>query len=206
MTPNSYKTILNTVNTEIKENKSTFIAKACCISQENEVFVTLDDLRKTYFDATHHCYAYVLRNGKSKFSDDGEPHGTAGVKILSAINHFQLKDCLVVVIRYFGGIKLGIGPLSRVYYHAAFEVLSKADIVIRKPYYLVNLTVEFSFSDKVLGYLHRNHIKIVEENYESNVSIKCLIPVEKYMEAYHQMLMLSGRKMVISKLNEVIYD
>lgn len=206
MTIDSYKTILQPVEIEVKEKKSSFIAKAYGISHEDDVAHILNELRKKYFDAAHHCYAYVLKNGKSKSSDDGEPHGTAGVKILSSINHFQLKDCLVVVIRYFGGIKLGVGPLSRVYYSASYKVLSLADIIIKKPHYKVNLTVTFPIANKILGLLHRNQVKIMEENFHEMVTIKCLIPVENLETLSQQILKLYSKAKIISNLNEIIFN
>lgn len=175
-----YKTLKNNCESEVKEKKSIFLAKAYPVSIEDEVEKILNNLKKKYYDATHRCYAYRLISGKSKFSDAGEPSGTAGIRILNAIVHYEIQDCLLVVIRYFGGTKLGVGPLGKAYFTAACDVLSKAEIITMKPQYMVELIASISSSEKLLGLLYSNNIKIVETNYDSIVKINCLIPIDDY--------------------------
>ena len=106
--------------------KSRFIGSAIGVDSEEEARAFLSQIKKRYYDATHHCYAYYGDFGQ-KFSDDGEPSGTAGLPILEAIRMQSLTNVLVVVTRYFGGIKLGGGGLVRAYGKTAGSVLSAAE-------------------------------------------------------------------------------
>src|ERR1035437_8880518 len=107
----------------IKEKGSAFTGQAYFMSDSDECVKKLNKIIKQFYDATHHCYCYKLNSGEAKYSDNGEPSGTAGIRILNAIEHFDLTDILVVVIRYFGGTKLGVGPLGKAYYESALNVL-----------------------------------------------------------------------------------
>jgi putative IMPACT (imprinted ancient) family translation regulator len=108
--------------------KSNFIAQVYSINSEEDFKSHLTKAKKKYYDASHHCYAYKLVNGNVRYSDAGEPNGTAGVRILNAIEHFNLVNQLVIVSRIFGGIKLGVGPLGKAYYESAIQVLSESKI------------------------------------------------------------------------------
>lgn len=114
---------------EYKEKGSRFLAFAFPVKDEVAVKLHLDALRKTYFDARHHCYAYVLgmKTQRIRSNDDGEPNHSAGDPILGQIRSHGLTDCLVVVVRYFGGTKLGVGGLISAYRTAADDALSKAE-------------------------------------------------------------------------------
>lgn len=131
---------------EFEEKKSVFIANAFVVQSVEEAENAVLKIKKRYPDATHHCYAYVLKSGSyRRFNDDGEPSGTAGMPILNVIEHLALSNTLVVVTRYFGGIKLGAGGLVRAYSTAAAQVLTKAG----KSVYVKgsNGTVEVDYDD-----------------------------------------------------------
>ncbi|MBC3889133.1 YigZ family protein [Acetobacterium paludosum] len=130
-----YKTVLISDETEIEIKKSRFINMVFHIENEEAVEATLTQIRKKHYKATHVCWAYVLNTNpkRQKSSDDGEPPGTAGKPILDIINHRELKDVLVVVVRYFGGIKLGGGGLIRAYGGGAGDVINHCSI-IKKQY------------------------------------------------------------------------
>ena len=201
----SYKTLKSHYESEVKEKKSIFLAKAFPVSIENEVEKILSDLKKKYYDATHRCYAYRLISGKSKFADAGEPSGTAGIRILNAIDHFEIHDCLLVVIRYFGGTKLGVGPLGKAYYNAASDVLSKAEIITMKPHYMAELMASISSSERLLGFLYSNNIKIVETNYDLKVKIKCLIPVDDYESISKKITELLAGNLSIAVKDKILF-
>ena len=173
-----YKTLNSYNESELKDRKSVFLAKAYPVNNEDEVNNLLYNLKKEYYDATHRCYAYRLLSGKSKFSDAGEPSGTAGIRILNAIDHYELQDCLVIVIRYFGGTKLGIGPLGKAYYSATVQVLSKSTIITKKPYLQAEINIAISSFDKLRRVLASNQIKVMETIFNSEIKLKCLIPFE----------------------------
>ena len=121
-------TIKNNVKNEIIINKSKFITYLYKIENEDGAKDIINYLKKEYKDATHHCYAYVTDNIK-RFSDDKEPSGTAGMPILNVIESNNLNNVLVVVIRYFGGIKLGAGGLLRAYTNSVSNALKLTDII-----------------------------------------------------------------------------
>ncbi len=130
----SYLTIKEKATSEYTEKRSKFIGTAYPCQSEGEAMELLNKLRSEYWDARHNCYAFVVDEGKTaRFSDDGEPHGTAGKPILEVINGKNLKNALVVVTRYFGGVLLGTGGLVRAYSTATRDALEKAEIVEMVP-------------------------------------------------------------------------
>lgn len=124
----TYYTIQSSTEGLYKEKGSKFLAFAYPVSTEEEVKIIQDDLRKEYYDARHHCFAWVLGMDEQRHraNDDGEPAHSAGDPILGQIRSFELTNVLVVVIRYFGGTKLGVGGLIHAYKTATEEALSKA--------------------------------------------------------------------------------
>ena len=124
------KTIRNQTEFEIVINKSRFIGLLIPISDVEEVPLYLEEARELYPNATHYCYAYIIDQYK-KASDDGEPSKTAGMPMLNVLEKNELDHVLAIVIRYFGGIKLGAGGLVRAYSQSVVETLSHADIVTK---------------------------------------------------------------------------
>ncbi|MBO6169869.1 MAG: YigZ family protein [Bacteroidales bacterium] len=126
-----YKSISSKSEGLYKDNGSRFIASAWPVESEEEIKVIVDALKKEYHDARHHCYAYRLRRDGSvwRANDDGEPSGSAGRPILGQIDSAGLSDILVVVVRYFGGIKLGIPGLIRAYKTSTADALGSATII-----------------------------------------------------------------------------
>ena len=127
----TYKSIAATSDGLYKELGSRFIASAWPVETEEEVKAVVDGLKKKYHDARHHCYAYRLGldGGRFRANDDGEPSGSAGRPILGQIDSAGLSDVLVVVVRYFGGIKLGIPGLIRAYKSATADALTQAQAI-----------------------------------------------------------------------------
>ncbi|MBI9057290.1 YigZ family protein [Labilibaculum sp. DW002] len=131
MSNDTYKTISETSEGLYKEKGSKFIAYAYPVTSEEEIKAHIASLKKEYYDARHHCYAYMLGADKKDFraNDDGEPSSTAGKPILGQILSKDLTNILIVVIRYFGGTKLGVSGLIHAYKTAASEVISNAEIL-----------------------------------------------------------------------------
>jgi uncharacterized YigZ family protein len=128
--PTSFKTITSTTRTEVKLRGSRFIGSALPVRSKEEAAAELAQIRKEFWDASHHCYAYRLAPDGSqyRFADDGEPNGSAGKPILFVLQQRELVDVLVVVTRYFGGTKLGVGGLARAYTDAAQAALDLAPV------------------------------------------------------------------------------
>lgn len=155
---------------EIVINKSRFIGIIIPLSNDYQVKDILKELNKKYPKATHYCYAYVIGN-KEKSNDDGEPSGTAGRPILEVIKNSDLHDVLLVVIRYFGGIKLGAGGLVRAYVNASKEVIDKADIFSIETHTLYEISMEYSLYDSINYHLQKEKGKIVDTIFEEDVKI-----------------------------------
>jgi uncharacterized YigZ family protein len=154
----TYRTINSQSTGLYKEKGSKFIAIAVPVKDENEVRAALERLRKEYYDARHHCYAYVLGFDKSAWraNDDGEPSGTAGRPIHGQIQSHDLTNILIVVVRYFGGIKLGVSGLINAYKTAAADALSLAEIQERT----VNEIYELRFNYEAMNDI----MKIVKDD------------------------------------------
>ena len=133
MAEDSYLTLAAPAEAALRERSSKFLAYAWPVRNEEEIRTHLEALRKRYYDATHHCYAWRLGavGASWRANDDGEPSGTAGKPILGQLLSREVTDCLVVVVRYFGGTKLGVPGLIAAYKEAAAAVLEEAEIVER---------------------------------------------------------------------------
>ena len=161
MAQDSYKTIARPAETTYRQLSSKFLVYAYPVESETEIKEYLDALRKRWFDATHHCYAWRLGAHGEQFraNDDGEPSSTAGKPILGQLLSQEITNCLVVVVRYFGGIKLGTGGLIVAYKQAAADAIAQCNIVER----LVEDTVHIRFEYPLMN----DVMRIVKEDFNS---------------------------------------
>ncbi|MBE5748145.1 MAG: YigZ family protein [Clostridiales bacterium] len=162
---------------EFVVEKSRFISFACQVSTVGQAIFFIESISKQHYDATHNCYAYLTDDGQ-KFSDDGEPQGTAGMPILNAIKGKQLHNVAVVVTRYFGGIKLGAGGLVRAYGKAASNVLEEAEKVQFLQCDLFKVKCDYSYVSSVESTAFAFG-KIAEREYYADVTYKIIVPVSK---------------------------
>jgi len=145
-----YKTIKDSSDILLIEKKSKFIGNAFPVTSEDEALEYLSQVKKKYPDATHHVYAYVIdENNIFRYSDDGEPSGTAGMPVLDTIRKEDLVDVLVVVTRYFGGTLLGTGGLVHAYGQSAKEALVDAQIITRCMCNIVAVRTDYTLSGKI---------------------------------------------------------
>jgi uncharacterized YigZ family protein len=158
-----YWTIAEECEYELSVKKSRFIAQAFSVNTKQKAEGVLDVIRKTHYNANHNCFAYVIgqKGLEYRYSDDGEPTGTAGKPILFMINKYNLKDIIVIVTRYFGGTKLGIGGLSRAYSEAASGLLESCK---KEPVYITKKIKIFC------GYEDISSIKSLLSEYAVNYS------------------------------------
>ena len=165
-------TIKENIENTIIINKSKFITYIIKINNEEEALNELKILKEKYKDATHHCYSYITGNTK-RFNDDGEPGGTAGMPILNVLENNNLTNILCVVIRYFGGIKLGAGGLVRAYTKSVTEALLNTEIIeIKKGY---KITIEFDYEQvKYIDNLLKNNI-ILNKEFNDKITYTFLI-------------------------------
>ena len=175
------KTILENFFFQIEIEKSKFLGYAIAINSEEEAKEEINKIRKEHPKATHHCYAYVLKD-KQKSNDDGEPAGTAGIPILEIIKQFGLENVLIVVVRYFGGIKLGAGGLVRAYARSAKEVLLVSKIHEIKTLPTYDLIFDYNYISSMENFIAKNQLKILDKEYELKVSYKLLLETPGVLE------------------------
>ncbi|MPL82776.1 hypothetical protein SDC9_28725 [bioreactor metagenome] len=170
MADDTYKTITGVVDSCYTEKRSRFIAYAVPVRTVEEVKEQVDKFRKQYYDARHVCWAYMLGPDRSTFraNDDGEPSGTAGKPILGQINSLELTDILVVVIRYFGGIKLGTGGLIVAYRAAAAEALSLAEIEERTVDEEITVQFEYPFMNGIMRIIKEDNPEVLSQSFDMN--------------------------------------
>ena len=172
----SYRTVHNFGWDEIVINKSKFIGYAKPIGSEDEAIEFINSIRKKHSDATHNVYAYVFgeNNSIQRYSDDGEPSGTAGMPVLNVISQEKLKNVAVVVTRYFGGIKLGTGGLARAYTSGAKIAIESGIIVDKTPLVQVCCSIDYTLLGKVENELSKNEYIIKSKDFAENVQITIL--------------------------------
>jgi uncharacterized YigZ family protein len=200
-----FKTIKEFTETTLKEKSSIFIAQAFPIKDEEEVLKILERIKKKYYDASHHCYAYKLTEEKIKYSDAGEPSGTAGIRILNAINHFDLQNILVVVIRYFGGTKLGVGLLGKTYYNSAETVLENASKIEKDGYKKIIIEVDVSQINNIYHLIDQLKGKLLKTDYADDFRIECLILSEQTEQFEKKLKELSKGNVKIKRDKNIIF-
>lgn len=177
--------LLGSSEAELIEKKSRFIAQIEEIHSEDEALEIISQTRKKYFDARHICFAYVLGAGNEimRFSDDKEPSGTAGKPILDVITSNNLHNCLITVTRYFGGILLGTGGLTRAYSGSAALSVSKAkenqNILDLMNGERINITCDYTSAGKIQYILGSENIGIINTIYEEKVSFVIAVESSK---------------------------
>lgn len=168
-----YLTISKPAEGFFKDRGSKFLAFAYPVSSEEEIKEIQDKIRSEYHDARHHCFAYMLGKDKNIFraNDDGEPSSTAGKPILGQIRSFDLTNILIIVVRYFGGTKLGASGLINAYKTAAEEALKKADIIKTTLMDYYELKFDYPAMNDVMRIMKEQNIEQVSQNFELSCSI-----------------------------------
>ena len=174
---NGYKTLLQEANDEYIVNKSRFIGSAAPVETPEQALAFLDKIRQQYKDATHNCYAYIIGKnaGIMRYSDDGEPGGTAGMPIIEVMKARGVVNCAVVVTRYFGGILLGAGGLVRAYAQGSKTALDAAGVVVMEKSARQLIEVDYSTWQR-LEYFLRSAPVIIEHT-EFGASVVCTLMV-----------------------------
>lgn len=167
------KRVLKTGKGEIVEKKSRFISIALNVDSPQQALDYVNSIKKKYYDARHNCYAYICGNDgqEKRFSDDGEPSGTAGKPMLDVLEGFGVTNCLVVVTRYFGGTLLGTGGLVKAYSSAAKEALENAGLAEEVCGIRGYITVDYNSVGKLNYILSAGGIYVLDTAYEENVKL-----------------------------------
>lgn len=173
-----YRTVKGTGESEIVIKKSRFIGHVARAETEDEAMAFIASIKQAHHSATHNCSAYLIgeHDQIQKANDDGEPSGTAGVPMLEVLKKQNLKDTVVVVTRYFGGIKLGGGGLIRAYGSSVSDVLSQTGIVERRLHHLMKVTIDYTWLGKVENELHLSAYPLDRLDYAEAVSAFVHVP------------------------------
>ncbi|EJX05984.1 protein containing Uncharacterized protein family UPF0029 [gut metagenome] len=168
-----YKTIAEPAEGIYTEKRSKFIAIALPVRSLGEIKAHLEAYQKKYYDARHMCYAYMLGSDRKNFraNDNGEPSGTAGKPILGQINSNELTDILIIVVRYFGGIKLGTSGLIVAYRAAAAEAIAAATVIEKTVDEEVSVMFEYPFMNDVMRIVKEEEPEILEQTYDMDCSM-----------------------------------
>lgn len=194
---------------EIQEKKSRFIGNTFAITSEEEAKEIIEETKKKYWDARHNCYAYILGEnpGIKRFSDDGEPQGTAGKPILEVLEGAGIVNALIIVTRYFGGTLLGTGGLIRAYTKAAKEGLDNSLLITRKTGVWLKICSEYPDFGKIRYEVEQKEIPLFNIDYQELVTIELLCTKEESKEVIKMVEeVTSGRGRVKIKAEIVFGD
>lgn len=178
----SYLTVKCRASAQFIEKKSEFIGYVCPVSSEDDARNFISEISKKHCDASHNVYAYILQGTEiARFSDDGEPQGTAGMPVLEVIKREGLCGVALVVTRYFGGILLGAGGLVRAYAKAAKAAIDAAGICEFSQFVEFQLTTEYSYYEKIKKELDARHIKLDSCDFGEKVIFSLAASEENYV-------------------------
>lgn len=199
-----YNTIISEGQDEIVEKKSRFIGYAVPVSTEEEAYAFVERIKKQHYDARHNCFAFAIgsENTLLRFSDDGEPQGTAGKPILEVITGNQVVNICIVVTRYFGGTLLGTGGLVRAYTEAAKLALADAGIHTMQLMKLVSIMTNYNDSGKVQYLLSNSQAVIDGTDYTMDVCFKIAIPADEYDRLEKQITESTSARAVLEVTGE----
>lgn len=198
-----YKTIFKEFYSEFTEKKSKFISNCMSVSTQEQALQYIEKIKRKYSDARHNTYAYFIHNPNVlKYSDDGEPQGTAGIQILTAIKNFDLQDVVIVVTRYFGGILLGAGGLSRAYRKAAEECIKHNSIITKHLCLVTDLTIPYTFIKQVSNILNCDVCKIEKIDYGELIRITVYIKKDSFNLVNQKLSECLGEKINLDVLEE----
>lgn len=190
-----YITVRHDGEAEFEEKRSTFIGYAKRVTTAEEAADFIKSIKKKHPDARHNCSAYLLYGGMTaRYSDDGEPQGTAGMPILETIRKSGAEDVCIVVTRYFGGILLGAGGLTRAYAHAASIALESAEIVTYEEYEELSLVASYSEYQRYIALLQNTGAIIDDTVYDDKVTLRFAMKPTEAAAFKEKITELSGGK------------
>ncbi len=197
----SYKTVDSISVGEITEKRSRFIATLAHVETEQQATDFINEIKSKYWDAKHNVYAYIINeNNTVRFSDDSEPHGTAGKPILDVIAGNSLKNVVIVVTRYFGGILLGTGGLVRAYSAAAQSAVTNAQICEMQQCDECFIECDYSQYDKLLVVLNE-YAKITAIDFEEKIKISFYLPQAAFKIMNQKITDIFFGRIIIKKIN-----
>lgn len=202
-----YRTVKKEDNEEYVIKHSRFIGYCCPVSSKEEAEAFIASVKSRHWDATHNVYAYIIREGNVKrYSDDGEPQGTAGVPVLSVLEKENVTDTCVVVTRYFGGVLLGGGGLVRAYSHTAKIALEKSRIITMAEAKELRIVCDYTFYGKLEAFLRTENASVLSSDFADKVTLNIRIKDDMYENFTAKLTEMSNGKLIPEIINENFYE
>ncbi len=188
-----------------EEKKSRFLAACYRIESEEEAVGLIEAAKKKYWDARHNCYAYVLgaNNELMRFSDDGEPSGTAGKPILEVLTARGIHNCLIIVTRYFGGTLLGTGGLVRAYQKSSIDAVDNSILARRTKGSRITISTDYSSAGKIQYAAQQNGWMLTDTIYAADVSLVIEVPMPERERVVKEAVQITSGKAVINEENDI---
>lgn len=177
---------------ELSEKRSSFLGHVRPVESEDEAKAFIAEMKKKYYDARHNCWCYIIRNGAERYSDDGEPQGTAGIPMLEVLRRQNMTNCVCVVTRYFGGVLLGAGGLLRAYTKSAGDALAAAGTSVVRPWSCMDVPCSYSGAERLKTECTAMGGIVEDVEYSSSVTLKVLIPAETEADFTARIFDISG--------------
>ena len=196
----NYKTVLVEGQFEIEIQKSRFIGHVCPVNSEDEAVLFIEKIRKTHWSATHNVPVYLIGEDYKvqRYSDDGEPSGTAGIPVMEMLKKEQITNICIVITRYFGGIKLGTGGLVRAYTECAKSVIDYVGLIEKRLFHETTFTLDYTLHGKIQNYcMNDENIIIANTDFTDKVHMKVWIEPSEYNKICAQIIDLSSNQIQI---------
>lgn len=191
---------------EFIEKKSRFIGRVWPVETEEEALARIQEMKKQHYDATHNCWAYIIRDGAVRFSDDGEPGGTAGMPMLQVLQREGLYNVVCVVTRYFGGILLGAGGLVRAYTQGAKDALDAAGISVVRRWVAMEVPCTYAQFESTRREVESFGGVVEQVDYGADVVLSALLPEERAEEFSARILDVSAGTIEVLEAGERFQD
>lgn len=202
-----YKTLREYAVTEYVIKKSKFISYSKPVKTEQEAQEFITSVKQKNWDATHNVFAYCIREGNIKrYSDDGEPQGTAGMPTLNVLTQEDITDCVVVVTRYFGGILLGGGGLVRAYSHSAKLGVDASGVITLMPWLKFNVAVDYTFYNKMDSLIRDSGGVVLNSDFGENVVLEFRIKETVKEKLFKDCADLTNGKVILNECGTVIAE
>jgi len=202
-----YKTIKEKAESEFVEKKSRFITYIAPVTTEAEATAFIAEIGAKHREAAHVVYAYSLLNGQTKrFSDAGEPQGTAGMPTLDVILHKELFNVCIATVRYFGGILLGTGGLTRAYSKGASDAVGAATVITRTFGDMVKLTLPYNLYGRVSPFIATKNVALVDSEFGQDVVLTVFSPKRETDALCAELVELTAAVIKIEKIDELFFD
>lgn len=202
----NYKTIAGLTVSEFKEKKSKFIGYIKHVTTKEDAEAFINEIKKKHHDARHNVPVYILGEDSKiqKYSDDGEPSGTAGMPILDMLKNEGITNIVAVVTRYFGGVKLGTGGLVRAYTKSVKLALESTDILENRKYISVSFDIDYVLHGKITNYIENNEdVKLDDSIFTDKITIKVFVKPEKFDKIEKELINISSGKIKLNRLKDI---